>query len=76
MPTGTNDERGLLEAVTPPPQSSSIIGKGREGVNKIIDVLDLGYWPQAAHGHTDGLPHDRPFPDAGVKDAVLTVLFL
>jgi hypothetical protein len=49
---------------------------GDRPYNQIIEVLNFGDRPQAAHSHADGLAHDRPFADPGIKHPFDTVFLL
>src|SRR5687767_11604900 len=73
---GADDDRCFLSAPGAPAQRSQVVGKNLQRIEHVVEVLDLGEWPQASHGHPDGLPHDRALADSGIGVPVQTILLL
>jgi hypothetical protein len=76
VPAGADDGGRLLHVVGAITQCRKIVGQRDEAIQQVVEVLDFGNRTQAPHGHADRLPHDRPFPDAGVEHPLFAVFFL
>ena len=76
MAAGADDHRGLLPAGGAVAQRGEIVGEDLEGVEQVVEVLDLGERPQAAQREADRLPDDRRLADAGVGHPAEAVLLL
>src|SRR5574340_1744203 len=76
VPARTHDHRCALTTCCAPVQSSQIVRHDLEGIQQVIEILDLADRPQAAHGHADGLSENGGLPDPGVGHTPITVLFL
>ena len=73
---GAHDDRRLLPAGGAPVQRRQVVGHDLQGVEQVIEVLDLGDRAQAAQGQADRLPEDGRFADAGIGDAQRAVFLL
>ena len=73
---GPDHDRGLLSADCPPVQRRQVVGCDLERIEEIVQVLDVAYRPQAAHGRADRLAQDRRLPNSRVGQPQLAVLGL
>src|SRR5690554_4768277 len=57
-------------------QGGKLVAHHLQAVEQVVEVLDLGYGTQAAHGHTDSMSNDGCFTDSCIRDAQFTEFFL
>ena len=76
MTLGADQHRGFLTAAGAPVQRREVVGRQLEGVEQVVDVLDVHNRAQPAQGRADSLPEDRRLAYAGIDDALIAVLRL
>src|SRR5438093_4474367 len=76
MSARADDHRALLTAAGSPARHRQIVRKDLDGVEDVVQVLNLGDRPQSAKRRADRLADDRAFTNAGVGDAQLAVFRL
>ena len=76
VPPGAHDHRGHLAPDAAPTQVGEVVGHYLEGIEEVVEVLDLGDRPQAAQGHADGLAEDGDLADPDVGYPQVPVFLL
>src|SRR4051812_10965354 len=76
VPASADDDRSLLSTVRPPPKARQIVGDDLQSVKKVVQILDLGNWPQSSNRHADGFSNDGGFANSGIRDALRPIFFL
>ena len=71
-----DDRRGALLAVGAVERRGEVVRQGRERVDEVVEVLDLGDGAQAPQREPDRLADDGPLADPRVEHALLAVLGL
>src|SRR4051812_16931998 len=76
VPASADDDGSLLSTVRAPSKAGQIVRDDLQGVEKIVQILDLGNGPQSSKRHADGLSHDGRFANTGIGDALRPIFFL
>src|SRR6266550_7957709 len=76
MPLGPEDDRRFLTTDGAPMQARQIVGCRLERVQEIVQVLDVAYRAQAAHGRADRLAEDCCLSNAGISEPQVSVFCL
>ena len=73
---GADDQRGFLSADSTVTQGGQVVAEDLQAIKQVIEILDLGNGPEAAHGHAQSLPDDGGLADARIGNAQLAIFLL
>src|SRR5690606_10068763 len=76
MTTGADNQGCLLPASRAPTQVGEVVCHNLEGIEQIIEILNLGNWTQSAQCQANALTEDCGFAYTSIGDAKDAVFIL